>query len=484
MMNRKIFFIALVALVLPLLLRFIWFFPGLTFPHHVATPDYGSLKLPEAPVSTPQAEQLKQAPGVVVLDYSHTNQFQPNEIQTLMDALSKEGGLIELNSDPTLLESQLKKAAAYVVISPSTSFSEDEIRIIHDFVGRGGRMLVFTDPTRGQQIYDLGGSPIGTTPDTNFVNPLLEPYGITANGDYLYNLVENEGNFRNVYFDSLNSSDLTQGLKKVVLYGTNSIETTTGMTLLAGNDKTFSSLTDSTPSNDTKNGWAAAALSREGNVLAIGDFTFLAPPYDTVADNAVFITNITNFLLGGRRRFLLSDFPYLFNGTSVDILPTSNVQMTAELTGALSRLQSSFNTINIGIAVVQKATPGQNLIVLGTFSPSNDLKTYTDQFNITLDDFSEFVEIPAFGKVGRSGNGLLLFSEGKTNNTLVLLADSVSDLTALMDTLSSGTLSGCILQANLAVCSIGAGGSFSEGTPTPAPALNPGTKSPGPTPGG
>jgi hypothetical protein len=483
-MNRKILIIALAVLLLPLLVRFFWFFPGFTFAHTVPTPDYANLKLPVAPVSTPPTQQIKQVPGVVVVDYAHTNQFQPSEIQSLMEAVDQRGGQIELNLDSTKLETQLKNASAYVVISPSTVFSDDEIRVAHEFIGRGGRLIVFTDPTRGLVSYDSAGSPIGNTPDASFVNPLLEPFGITANADYLYNLVENEGNFRNVYFEAFGKSDLTQGLSKVALYGANSIETTTGVSLLVGNDKTFSSRSDSTPNNDAKIGWAAAALSKDGNVLVIGDFTFLTSPYNSVADNAVLINNITNFMLARKRTVVLSDFPYLFNGSTVDILPTSNVQMTAELTGALSRLQLSFGTINTGIAVEQKATPDQNLIVLGTFSPSDDLSIYTDPFNLNLADFSEFVEIPGYGKVGRSGNGVLLFSAGKTGNTLVLLADSVTDLTSLMDTLSSGNLSGCVLQTNIAVCSIGAGGSFSEGAATPAITPKPGNQATTPTPAG
>ncbi len=88
-----------------------------------------------------------------------------------------------------------------------------------------------------------------------------------------------------------------------------------------------------TPGNDPKQGWAAAVLSKDGNVFAAGDFTFLTPPYNTVGDNSTFINNIADFLLGGQRKYVLADFPYIFNGTTVSVLPTSNVQMTAEING-------------------------------------------------------------------------------------------------------------------------------------------------------
>jgi hypothetical protein len=467
-MNRKFYWIALAALVLPILLRLIWLFPGFNFPRTIATPDYANMKMPEAPISTPRAEQIKQAGGVVVIDYAHSNQFQPSEIQTLSDALNLRGAQVDFDSDSTTLASVLKSASAYIVISPSFAFTSEEIRLVQDFVTRGGRLAVFTDATRGQVTYDFQGNPVGSASDVNAANPLLEPFGITVNADYLYNLVENEGNFRNVYFETFGKSDLTWGLSKVAFYGTHSVETDSGLALLVGGDKTLSSATDATPGNDPKKGWDAAAVSKDGNVFAAGDFTFLTPPYNTVSDNAVLINNIADFLLGGQRKYILADFPYIFSGTTVDILPTSNVQMTAELTGALSKLQAGLAATNTELKLVKDAPATGDLIVLGTFSASDDLAKYVEPFGVKLDDFSEFVEVPQFGKLGRSGNGLLLYNQTEKGTTLVLLADTVDDVTTLMDTLSSGDITGCLIQGNVGICSTGFGGSFSESsTPTP-----------------
>jgi hypothetical protein len=247
------------------------------------------------------------------------------------------------------------------------------------------------------------------------------------------------------------------------------VETDSGLSLLVGNDKTLSSATDSIPGNDPKKGWAAAALSKDGNVLAAGDFTFFTPPYNSVGDNSTLIINIADFLLGGQRKVILSDFPYIFNGKTVDILPTSNVQMTAELTGSLSKLQTAFAATNTDIKVVKEAPINGNLIVLGTYSPSDDLTKYVEPFNLKMDDLSEFVEVPQLGKLGRSGNGLLLLNYTNQTTTLVVLADTMDDVTTLLGMLSSGDLTGCLLQDNVGVCSTGFGGSFSTGgTSTPS----------------
>ncbi|HEX2697720.1 MAG TPA: hypothetical protein VHM28_08420 [Anaerolineales bacterium] len=477
-MNRKLVLFVLAAFVLPIFLRFIWFFPGFNLPRSISTPDYQNLQEPQAPISTPKAENVSQKGGAVLFDYAHSNLFQPSEIQSLTDALTARGAQVEWNASATDLAMQLKSASAYVIISPQTVFTANEISLLRDFERRGGRLAVFTDATRGQTQYDFSGNPVVNVPDANNVNPLLEDFGLSVNGDYLYNLVSNEGNFRNVYFESFGKSDLTWGLSKVALYGAHSVESDSGLALLVGNDKTLSSETDATPDSDPKKGWAAAALSQDGDVLAVGDFTFMMTPYDTVGDNGVFISNIADFLLGGSRRVALENYPFVFHDSTVTVLRTSDVQMTAELTGALSRLQASFRSINVELKLATDAPSDGDLIVLGTFSPSDDLDKYVKPFNIPLDSFSEFVDTPQFGKLGRSGNGLLLFQGANRGNTLTLLADSVDDLTSLMDTLSSGDLSGCVIQRFVAACSIGFGGSFSEGggsepafpegTPTPS----------------
>ncbi len=481
-MNRKTLVFVLAAFVLPLILRFIWFFPGLGLPHSIATPDYPALKLPDAPVSTPISNVPKQAGGFVVIDAAHVNQFQVAQIQTLLDALGQRSAQVEMMTDSTRLRSMLKYASAYVIFSPTSNFSPEEIQLVQEFVGRGGRLAVFTDPTRGQTTYDSIGSPIGSMPDSNFANPVLEPFGITVHGDYLYDLAENEGNFRNVYFETFNRADLTWGLNKVALYGSHSLETNTGVSLLVGSDKTYSSETDSLPLGDSQPGWTAAALSQNGNVLALGDFSFLTPPYNTVADNAVLIDNIADFLLSGTRTYNLSLFPYVFSSSSLDILPTSNVQMTAEMTGMLSTYQRSFSTLDMQVDIVNEAPSGGNLIVLGTFSQADDLDPFVKPFNLKMSNFNEYIEIPGLGKVGKSGNGLLLFAPGKQGNTLILLADSEDDLLSLMGLLISGDLSSCVLQGDLGICSIGYGGSFSINTPTPFP--TPTLTGPTPTPSG
>jgi hypothetical protein len=85
-----------------------------------------------------------------------------------------------------------------------------------------------------------------------------------------------------------------------------------------------------------------------------------------------------------------------------------------------------------------------------------------------LDGVGEYVKLAPFGKIGQSGNAILLYRTATTGNTLVLLASNLTDMTSLLATLAGGDLSGCVIQGDLAVCSVGFGGSFLETTPTPA----------------
>src|SRR5512140_1797723 len=126
-MDRRLFSLIVAALLLPVFARLIWFFPGFALPRSIATPDYASLKMPEAPVSTPAAADVKQSAGTVLIDDAHANQFLLSEVESLTGALTQRGGRFVLNSETEELNAQLKSADSYVVISPSHEFTPAEV---------------------------------------------------------------------------------------------------------------------------------------------------------------------------------------------------------------------------------------------------------------------------------------------------------------------------------------------------------------------
>lgn len=458
-MKKNLIFIALAALILPAILRGVWFYRGVVQRPEIATPDFESFSAPEAPFHPLElnAEDIKQYSGVVLLDTIHGNQFSMSEIESLTNALKQRSGQLELLNDATLLEYKLKYASAFITISPSVTYTADEVRVLKNFVNNGGRLMVFTDATRYSLYFDLmSGNPV-TYGDVNAANPLLEPYGISINNDYLYNLEKNEGNFRNVFFDEFAKSELTFGLKEVAFYGTHSVESPSGLILLRGTESTLSSANDA---NDPAQG--GAALSMDGNVIAFGDFTFLSSPYNQYADNASLIGNLADFALSGERKVTLNNFPFLYTGERVMVYLSPELTRTAEMVAALGRLQAALKSTNVTVEFVDENPKDGDAIIFGTFTPAEELTPFINKYNLTIEERSEFITVPGFGDIGIYGNGILLFNSTNKGNQLMLLANS-EDISFLMDTLTSGYLTGCLLQETTAVCSVGYGSSSYEG---------------------
>jgi hypothetical protein len=485
MTTRQRILIALVLFVVPILVRFFLFYQLPYFNSKVQRPDYASFTIPQPPTpSSKLAPVTKVEDGkVVIVDANHGNQFEPSEIEPLVTALSARGGRVEFDKGAQPLAAQLKYASTYAVFSPSIGFSGDEIRAIRKFVESGGRLLVFSDPTRSLTTYDsLTGNQI-TLPDVNYANPLLAPFGLTFVNDYLYNLEDNEGNFRNVKFTDFADNPLTGGLNMVVFYGAHSIQTNTGTPLAFGDAKTLSSLTDKGGS------LSPAVLSANGQVLALGDFSFLTNPFNQVADNGMLLGAIADFALGGNRTPSLVNFPYVFQ-RPVSLITTGDIQITSDLLSPLASLQSTLNAVNISVNVRSAAPKEGDLIVLGTLTPSDDLTPYLKPFGITLEEDAKTIDVKGLGTVSTKGSGLLLFNRGTASNTLVLLAPSTDALPDLIKVVASGDLSSCVIQDNIGVCAAGGASSgsgfgdyFDFGTPTPVEEL-PTDLTPTPTPVG
>jgi hypothetical protein len=446
--------IVLVLLIVPIALRGLWFYHWFPTLSSVKFPDFASNTIPQPPISTVAPEQITTSAGkVVVVDFLHSNQFAPSEIDSFVAALTRRGARVEIASGDPPLATRLKYASAYVVFSPTYALSVEEVNLVRNFVASGGRLVIFTDPTRGTSGFDYNSGAYFNLPDADAANNLLAPFGISVNNDYLYNLVRSEGNFRNVLFADFGSNPITGGLNQLAFYGTHSVEAGNGTRLIVGDENTFSSLTDSAGP-----GMAAAALSADGNVLVLGDFSFLIPPYNSVADNQILIRNIADYALGGIRTHSVADFPYVFDRT-VYVVPTGGLQITADTLAPFAGLQNALRATSTSL-VMRTAAPAEgDLLVTGSLTPGEDLVPYIGPFHLGLDDPSTIV-IPDLGTVSRSGVGLLLYRHTPTRNTLILLTDLPDDLPALINLLSSGDLSSCVIQGDIGVCSIGYGGSY------------------------
>ena len=407
----------------------------------------------------------------MLLDESHNNYFSPSEIESLLTDLSGLGARVEPVSSSfgsygsRSLSDQLKYASAYITIAPQQPFSVDEVQSLTEFVDRGGHLLVIADPTRSDSSYSGG--------DVDAANSLLASFDLSFRGDYLYNMTDYEGNFRNVIFEKLADRALTLGLGRVVFYGVHSVQTTDGTPLLSASSGSVSSATD------LGGALSAAAVDRNGNVLAIGDMTFLTPPYNQVADNPVLIRNIANFLAGASRIHDLADFPFLFN-RPVSIVPLDDIQLNADFLGPIHALQSDLASVGVNASIAGTRASGSDLIVLGTYASPN-LAAYLTPFGFNLP--VPILQIPGMAPIQSAGTGLILFSLDANHSTLLILAEDASSLTSLLNVIGPQGFSDCLVQDQVAVCGIGSPTSGLDSswwlpspdtTPTPTPDLGAG----------
>ena len=450
-MKRQYITIAILALLLPALLRGLWYYRG--FPSQraeIATPDYASFSRPAVAVNTPDLGDVEQLGGTVLLDTAHYNQFTLSEIDALASAIRARGGNLKTIIDPLLLENELKSSSAYITVSPTIPFLEYEAQALKNFTERGGKILVFADATRYFLGYDyISGNPIPYG-DVNAANSLLKLWDISVNNDYLYNTEKNEGNFRNVLFDDFGKNELTFGLSEVALYGARSVESASGLILLQGAETNLSSTDDAHDPNA-----GGAVLSADETVAAFGDFTFLSSPYSTYTDNATLIQNMADFILSGERAANLDVFPYLFKGKTIKVYVSSEFEKTSSLISAMGTMQSTMRFLNYKLEFVDDVPTSGDAIIIGSFDATDEFDAYLKKADVEID--SEILSTVVFGDVNRSGNGLLLFDAAKKGNTLVMLADTPDDVISLLGVMGYSGLSSCLTSNQVAVCSIGSG---------------------------
>ncbi len=477
-MTSRIRSLAAIGLFLiPVVARFFMFYQWPYAGSEIQRPAYDSFTVPEPPTpsSNPAAVAAPANTGkVIIIDAYHGNQYYPNEIEPLVTALSARGARVEFDKGITPLSTQLKYASAYAILSPSIGFSGEELRAIQQFVESGGRLLVFADPTRSLYTVDAYTGATVILPDVNYANPVLGLYGLTFVNDYLYNLQENEGNFRNVKFTEFAEAPLTAGLKMVVLYGVHSIQTNSGLALVSASAGTSSSVSDQMAA------YAPLVLSANGQVLAAGDFSFLTSPFNQVADNVLQLGAVADFALAGQRTPSLANFPYLFKGP-VSLVTAGEAQLEASLLDSVAMLQNALRLVSVPLELRAKAPASGEAIILGTYQAATDeLASYARSFGVRVDEESESVEIQGLGTLNAANSGLLLFSQTAASKTLVVLAPSEALLPELVKLVAGGDLSACVIQENVGVCSLSGSGSeedyseyYSEEAPVeaePAPA--------------
>jgi len=144
---------------------------------------------------------------------------------------------------------------------------------IEEFTEIGGKLLLIADPTK-----------------PNRINNLSIKFGLIFESDYLYNMKENDINYRNIFITDFEDNEITKDLDKLALYTAGSISSANGS--ISYTDKnTFSNVLE------TRTKLSPIAMVQEASVLAIYDLTFFVEPYNGIADNNQFISNVADWLM-------------------------------------------------------------------------------------------------------------------------------------------------------------------------------------------
>jgi hypothetical protein len=472
-------------------------------------PEYDPEQIDKVP--TPAANDFVDEPvkgeGLVLLDKAHDNSFTLTDISYLDGRLAARGFEL-LHFTGGDLARQLRPVNAFVTITPLSEFTIEEIQAVTRFVERGGRVLMVGDPTRYEVIYDEE-DPFAFTfeLETNEIplNSLANEFGLIFNGDYLYNTVEHEGNFRNIILKSEGFSEdsLVDGLEQVAVYSTHSIQIgPEAEAVITADNNTWSSATD------RPGGLVLAAKGEDDRVLALGDIHFLTDPYYTVYDNSHFIANIADFLTEADERALtLVDFPYFYQ-QPVNLIYTGSPDLGAGAFTDIIDLQTAFQNANISLALAEEAQSNHDTLYLGLYNQSEDIVDILASAGISLtieppivpdmemeeaedeatedddalesgrsadegseenneaadqedEDEAENIRLihSELGNIEMAGTALIILDESSGNRNVVVLAASgeglgntVGRLLDLIPLDAETALSNCLLQDPIALC--------------------------------
>ncbi len=487
-MRKAILFLIVFVLLLaaPTAVRY-WQYHDLSAEERVLPSEYKPdlIDAVDIPESSGYVDEPEMMDGLVLLDKAHDNNFTLEDIAYLDGRLAARGVEL-LPFDGGDLSLSLRTVNAYIVITPLSDFTPEEILAVRRFVDRGGRLLLIGDPTRFNLVFDeedIFGLDPTFLADQIPLNSLANEFDISFNGDYLYNTTENEGNFRNIILrpDGFAENGLVEGVDKLAFYSTHSLQVgSTGEALITADDDTWSSTTD------RPGGLVLAAVSQGGQVLALGDIHFLTQPYFTVYDNGRFIAQIADFLAQSTgRRLVLSDFPYFFHNP-VNLVYTGGPELGPDAFDEIIALQNAFSRVDRDLSLAAEPQDDADVLYLGLYNQAGEVAKLLEGADITFlidppieaepetpaEDLPEGDEAAVMeeetavrliqstlGDIQMSGTALILLDESEDQRRVIILAASneglgntVNRLLNLIPLNADYALSDCLIQANLALC--------------------------------
>ena len=360
----------------------------------------------------------ERAGGLVLVDTLHSNGFSSREILTLRTRVVAQGYDLELLGNfarvsvaerRTQLAERLREADSLVVITPLLAYSAGEVDLIEDFVRKGGKLVMVSDPGRRDQM-----------------NTLAQRFGVQFRPDYLFNQVENSQNYQNIFVRDFRPDELTAGLDTVVLYTAGSI-TSSGPGLAVADASTESVVAE----NNGDLYVMARAANR--NVVAISDFTFMIPPQDSTLDNDRLLSNIIDYVTTSDRVFDLADFPHFYRTG-----PDDGVQVLLgrpDLLGSGAKLKNGLEDYGISADIQGTEDVSRDTVFLGLHDDALQVRQYLQAAGVRVDDM---VGMPFGLELDPAGTAVTVLDREGGRHVLILMADTPAVLDRAVTRLLSG----------------------------------------------
>ncbi|MFQ5946452.1 MAG: hypothetical protein ACE5NC_09440, partial [Anaerolineae bacterium] len=455
--------LALALAALPVVVRYLSFYRGgYTIPQ-IPEVEAFEIGVP-APEHQPRADGPTEGGGLALVDLSHRNNLQVDDLAPLFNRLAARGLSVQtFDGFDTSLPEELRAASALLVVAPTTMYSVEERDAVLDFAQAGGRVLLAADPTRPVESPEEAGfldffSILFPTSAVPAVNSLASAFGVVYFDDYLYNLVENEGNYRNVRFTRFAAGEpLVGDVEELVLFATHSVQTD-AVSLIRGDRDTLS------PVRIGETGLTAAALAADGRVLALGDLTSLSAPFHNVADNDQFLSNIADWLATSERRWTIREFPFVFGGP-VDLIQISQDSLDPRLIAEASFLESVLQEARLSLRLGTEADLERDTLFVGTFDAAGAVEEHLAAAGVRIPEGESEGEEPAeeeiiiegVGAVSLEGTTLYALDRGEDRVVLVALAEDGEVAVEALGRLASLDFFGCVHGDSFTLCSTGEG---------------------------
>lgn len=222
--------------------------------------------------------------GVVLIDAARTNRFFHDDIEPLISGINQAGWEVRFLTPEMTLEAALEDADAFVVIDPGQAFGPTQVDAVRTFVDDGGRLVMVSDPSRFE--VDM----FGAQEFRNLMNPLAMEFDMQFGAGYLFNLEDNDGNYKHIH---VTGGDGAPNLVEVdaVAHLATWIVASDGEPFLVAEPAVEQS------SSDQVDRYPIAVV--DGNVLAVGDTSFVRSGTYNVGDNEQVLSEIIRFLVDG-----------------------------------------------------------------------------------------------------------------------------------------------------------------------------------------